>query len=134
MLDDKIEAIARRVVHSGFTVHSILGPGLLESIYQVCFCHELKKAGLQFRRQWEVPIVYDGIRLDGALKLDVLVEDVIVCELKAIDAILPVHRAQLLSHLRLTGRPLGFLINFHVPLFKQGIHRVILDEARRDRA
>ncbi len=134
MLDERIEGIAKRVVHCGFRVHSILGPGLLESVYEVCFCHELKRAGLSFRRQLEVPVVYDGMRLEAALKIDVLVEDIIVCELKAVEFVLPVHRAQLLSYLRLTGRPLGFLINFHVPLFKQGIQRFILDDARRTEA
>ncbi|MEK7867626.1 MAG: GxxExxY protein [Planctomycetota bacterium] len=134
MLDAGIEAIAKRVVHAGFRVHSTLGPGLLESVYEVCFCHELRQAGLDFRRQLEVPVVYDGLRLDAAMKLDVLVEDLIVCELKAVEYVLPVHRAQLLSYLRLTGKPLGFLINFHVPLFKQGIHRLILEDASRTAA
>lgn len=132
-MDERIEVLAKGVVHLGYTVHSILGPGLLESVYEVCFCHELKRAGMAFRRQWEVPVVYDGIRLDAALKLDVVVEDLIICEVKAVEYVLPVHRAQLLSYLRLTDHPLGFLINFNVPLFKQGVHRIICDTSRRAR-
>ena len=125
-LSDEEERIAREIVASAYAVHSALGPGLLESVYEVCFCHELAKRGLSYRRQVVVPIVYDGITLDEGLRLDVLVEERIVCELKAVETMHPVFMAQMLTYLKLTGKRLGFLINFNVPLIKQGIKRVIL--------
>ncbi len=120
------ELIATAVVDSAYTVHRALGPGLLESIYETCFCHELSKRGLFVRRQVTVPIVYDGILLNDALRLDVLVNDTVICELKAVDTVNPVYHAQLLSQLRLSGKRLGFLINFNVALIKHGIQRIRL--------
>jgi len=99
---------------------------LLEKVYEVCFCHELFKRELEYQRQVDIPIIYDGIVFDEGLRLDVLVEDLIVCELKAVDEMNLVWEAQLLSHLTLTGKRLGFLINFNVPLIKKGIKRIIL--------
>jgi GxxExxY protein len=107
-------------------VHSALGPGLLENVYEVCLCHELTKRGLSFRRQIVVPIVYDGISFEEGLRLDLLVENLVVCELKAVESANPVFRAQLLTYLKLTGKRLGFLVNFNVPLIKNGLKRVIL--------
>jgi len=107
-------------------VHKKLGPGLLERVYEVCFCHELSKQGLKYQRQADIPIVYDGIVFDEGLRMDVLVEDLIICELKAVDEINPVWEAQVLSHLKLTGHRLGFLINLNVSLIKDGIKRIIL--------
>ena len=107
-------------------MHKELGPGLLERVYEVCFCHELGKRGLRYERQVDIPIQYDGITFDEGLRLDVFVEDLIICELKAVDQMNPVWKAQVLSHLRLLDRRLGFLINFNVPLIKNGIARVIL--------
>ncbi|HPN32376.1 MAG TPA: GxxExxY protein [bacterium] len=97
------------MVDSVYTVHKKLGLGLLEKIYKACFCLELSKRVLNFRRQIELPIIYDGIKFDEGLRLDVLVEDIIICELKAIDKVNEVWTAQLLSHLKLTNRRLGFL-------------------------
>jgi GxxExxY protein len=125
-ISDKEERIAKAVVDAAYTVHSILGPGLLENVYEVCFCHELSKRGLAYRRQVAVPIVYDGITFDEGLRLDVLVEEMVICELKAVEVMQPVFTAQLLTQLKLTGKRLGFLINFNVPLIKQGIKRVVL--------
>jgi GxxExxY protein len=125
-ISEKEERIARDIVASAYAVHSALGPGLLENVYEVCFCHELTKHGLSFLRQVIVPIVYDGITFDEGLRLDVLVEDLVICELKAVETMHPVFLAQLLTQLKLTGKRLGFLINFNVPLIKQGIKRVIL--------
>ena len=125
-ISDKEERIAKAVVDAAYTVHSTLGPGLLENVYEVCFCHELAKRGLAYRRQVAVPIVYDGITVDEGLRLDVLVEEMVICELKAVEVMHPVFTAQLLTQLKLTGKRLGFLINFNVPLIKQGIKRVIL--------
>ena len=124
-ISDKEESIAKEIVDAAYTVHSNLGPGLLENIYEVCFCHELKKRGKNCRRQVVVPIVYDGIKFDEGLRLDVLVEELVICELKAVETMNPVFMAQLLSQLKLTGKRLGFLINFNVPLIKDGIERVI---------
>lgn len=124
-LSEREEAIAKSIVDSAFAVHSALGPGLLESIYETCLCHELRKRGLEHRRQVSVPIQYDGITFDEGLRLDVLVENLVICELKAVENILPVHQAQLLTQLKLTGKRLGFLINFNVPRIKDGIKRLI---------
>jgi GxxExxY protein len=125
-LSKKEESIAGKIVDAAYTVHKILGPGLLEKVYEVCFCHELSKRGLQNKRQVDIPIVYDGITFNEGLRLDVLVEELIICELKAVDEMNPVWEAQILSHLKLTGKRLGFLINFNVPLIKEGIKRIIL--------
>lgn len=118
--------IARKIVDAAYTVHSKLGAGLLEKVYEVCFCHKLTKRGLRYQRQVDIPIVYDGLVFDEGLRLDVLVEELIICELKAVDEMNPVWEAQLLSHLKLTGKRLGFLINFNAPLIKDGIKRIIL--------
>jgi GxxExxY protein len=120
------ERIARAIVDAAYAVHKALGPGLLESVYEVCFCHELAKRGLAYKRQVDVPVTYDGITFETGLRLDVLVADRVICELKAVETENPVFEAQLLTQLKLTGKRLGFLINFSVPRIKQGIHRVIL--------
>ncbi len=125
-VSEKEEVVAKHIVNAAYMVHKQLGPGLLERVYESCFCHELKKAGLRFQRQLDIPIVYDGLIFDEALRLDALVEDLVICELKAVDQVNPVWEAQVLSHLRLTGKRLGFLINFNVPLIKSGIRRFVL--------
>ncbi len=125
-ISDEEERIAQAIVDVAYAVHSALGPGLLENVYEVCFCHELAKRGLLFRRQVLVPIVYDGIRFDEGLRLDVLVAEAVICELKAVEVMHPVFTSQLLAQLKLTGKRIGFLINFNVPLVKQGIKRVVL--------
>ena len=99
---------------------------MLEKVYEACFCHELYKRGLKYQRQVNIPVVYDGMVFDEWLRLDVLVEKLIICELKAVDEINPVWEAQILSYLKLTDKRLGFLINFNVPLIKDGIKRIIL--------
>jgi GxxExxY protein len=119
------ERVGKLIVDAAMVVHRSLGPGLLESIYEVCFCHELARRSLSFRRQVVVPIIYDGITFDEGLRLDVLVEDLVICELKAVDMMNPVYEAQILSQLKLTGKRLGYLINFNVPLIKNGIKRMI---------
>ena len=123
--DPHTEEVARKIVDGAFRVHSLLGPGLLECVYEQCLAHELKKRGLRFELQKPVPIEYDSVRIDCALRLDMLVEDSVIVEIKAIEVVQPVHKAQLLSYLRLANKPLGLLINFHVPLIKDGIKRVI---------
>jgi GxxExxY protein len=125
-ISEKEEQIAQKIIDSAFTVHSTLGPGLLENIYEVCLCHELTKRGLPNRRQVVVPIQYDGILFDEGLRLDVLVDEMVICELKAVEIMHPVFTAQLLTQLKLTHKRLGFLINFNVPLIKNGIKRIVL--------
>jgi GxxExxY protein len=125
-LSKREDLIASKIVDAAYNVHKKLGPGLLEKVYEVCFCHELSKRELKYKRQVELPIVYDGITFEECLRLDVLVEDIIICELKAKDEVNPVWQAQLLSHLKLTGKRLGFLINFNVVLIKDGIKRIIV--------
>jgi GxxExxY protein len=125
-LPEHIEEIATKIVDAAYTVHKALGPGLLERVYEVCFCHELTKRGLRYARQIDIPITYDGLLFDEGLRLDVLVEDVIICELKAVDEMNPVWEAQLLSHLKLSDKQLGFMINFNVSRIKDGIKRRIL--------
>ena len=120
------ELVAQKIVDSAYTVHTKLGPGLLERVYEICFCHELSKRGLEYRRQVDIPIVYDGMVFNEGLRLDVWVEDLIICELKSADEMNPIWEAQILSYLKLTGKRLGFLINFNVPLIKNGTKRIIL--------
>ncbi len=120
------ERIGRMIDDCAYNVHKKLGPGLLERVYEVCFCHELSKKGLSFLRQIDIPIVYDGITFNEGLRLDVIVEDDIICELKAVDEVNPIWEAQVLSHLKLTGKRLGFLINFNVVNIGQGIRRFIV--------
>ena len=118
--------MGRQVVDSAFKVHSQLGPGLLESVYEACLIRELSKRCVEVRRQIPVPIIYDGETLDGALKLDLLVGEAIVVEIKAVEKIAPLHQAQLLTYLRLSQKRIGFLINFNVKLIREGIHRLVL--------
>ena len=125
-LSKREESIAKHIVNSAYAVHKTLGPGLLEKVYEVCFCHELSKQELKYKRQVDIPIVYDGISFNEGLRLDVLVEELIICELKAVEEMNPVWQPQILSHLKLTGKRLGFLINFNGPLIKNGIKRIIL--------
>lgn len=120
-----IEEIGKYIVDAAFKVHKALGPGLLEKVYEVCLCHELRKFGLNVERQLDIPIVYDGITFEEGLRLDLLVDNKVIIELKAVDVVNPVWEAQIISHLILTGKQLGYLINFNVPLIKQGIRRYV---------
>ena len=119
----KLDTLARAVVDSGLTVHRALGPGLLESAYEHCLAHELSLRGIASRRQVALPVSYKGTTLDAGYRLDLLIEDQIIVELKAHDAILPIHEAQIITYLKLSGLKLGFLMNFNVALFKNGIRR-----------
>lgn len=125
-LSEADEAVGSVIVQSSFKVHQELGPGLLEKIYEACLAYELRKAGLAVARQIDVPIQYDGIVFNEGLRLDLLVENKVIIEVKAVDQVHPVWQAQVLSHLKLTGLRLGYLINFNVPLIKHGIKRIIL--------
>jgi GxxExxY protein len=119
------EAVGKAIVNAAYIVHKQLGPGLLEKIYEICFCHVLTKNGYHVKRQLNIPIVFDDIILDEGLRLDVMVNDLVICELKAVEAVNPVWQAQIISHLRLTDKRLGYLINFNVPLIKDGIKRFV---------
>lgn len=123
----EVERIAKEIVDIAIKIHKELGPGLLESIYQKCFIYELKKRGIPYIAQQMVPIYYDGVLIsEDGLKLDLLVADSIIVELKAQDNYHPVWEAQILSYMKLTKKRLGFIINFHVTKMKDGIKRVVL--------
>jgi GxxExxY protein len=124
-LPAELERVATQIVDAAFKVHTEFGAGLLESVYEKCLAHELTKRGLKVRRQVLVPIVYDGVVLDEPLRLDLLVEDSVIVEVKAVEKMHPVFRFQMLTYLKLGGKRLGFMINFNVPLIKNGIERVI---------
>jgi GxxExxY protein len=121
------EALTEQVIGAAIEVHRALGPGLLESAYEECLCHELHLRGIAFRRQVPLPIQYKGVSLDCGYRLDVVVEDSVVLELKCVEHILPVHEAQLLTYLKLTGKRVGLIVNFHVStLVRGGIVRKVL--------
>lgn len=126
VLSQREEEIGRIIVDCAYKVHTQLGPGLLEKIYEICLCHELKKAGLKTQKQLPVKVVYDGIIFEEGFCVDILIEDLVLCELKAVDHVNPVWHAQILSHLRLTNKKLGYLINFNVPKIKEGIKRFVV--------
>lgn len=113
------EHLTESIIGAAIDVHRELGPGLLESAYEECLCHELHLRGLRFQRQVELPVTYKGLKLDCGYKLDIVVEEQIVLELKSIEQILPIHQAQLLTYLRLSGKRLGLLINFNVAVLKK---------------
>ena len=118
--------ISGEIVDAAMKVHSALGPGLLESAYAACLRHELIKRGLHVASEVPVPVVYDGIKLEAGYKLDLLVEDTVIVELKAIEALAPIHQAQIISYLKLAHKPIGLLINFHSLHLKDGIKRFVI--------
>jgi GxxExxY protein len=122
---DRLDQISRRIIGAAIEVHRHLGPGLLESAYQSCLVFELKKLGFRVEEQKPLPIVYKEVKLDCGYRLDVVVEDEIIVEVKAVEKLLPIHEAQLLSYLRLAHKKVGLLINFHVPVLKSGLKRIV---------
>jgi GxxExxY protein len=132
----RLNSLTHLIIEAAIHVHRVFGPGLLESIYRACLIYELRKRGLHVVIEQPVPIVYDGVVVEGAYRLDLLVEETIVVEVKSVETILLVHRAQVLSYLRLTGKPVGLLINFNVPVLFKGVKRVMNgapESALRDR-
>lgn len=125
-LPPDIEHLAKIVVDATYKVHSSLGPGLLESVYEICLAHELRKRGIAIETQVAIPVVYDGTRLEAGLRIDLLVNKQLLVEVKAVEEMNRVFKAQVLTYLKLTGLRLGLLINFNVALIKNGIERVIL--------
>ena len=121
-----VNKLTGQVIGAAIEVHKILGPGLLESAYEECLCHELELRGIPYERQSELPIEYKGVKLDCGYRLDVVVSSQLILELKACERLEPIHEAQLLTYLKLTGIKLGLLINFNVPVLKQGIKRLAL--------
>jgi len=119
--------ISKQVIGAAIEVHRQLGPGLLESTYETCLAHELTLRELPFMRQKPVPVIYKSVTLDAGFRVDLLVADKVVVELKAVETLLPVHKAQVLTYLKLTGCKLGLLINFNVPVLKNGIKRLVLN-------
>ena len=121
----ELNDLTEKIIGCAIKVHRVLGPGLLESAYEVCLLHELRKAGLKAERQLALPVIYEGLRLDADYFIDILVEDTVVLELKSVEHLLPIHEAQLLTYLKLANKKLGLLINFNVTLLKNGIKRRI---------
>ena len=119
----KLNEISGTVIDAAMKVHSRLGPGLLENAYEACLLHELRKCDLQIQSQVLLPVHYDNVKIDIGYRLDLLVEDSVIVELKSVAKLLPIHEAQLLSYLRLSNKRLGLLINFNVKVLKEGIKR-----------
>ena len=119
-----LNAISGQVVDAAFKVHSALGPGLLESAYEACLAQELRNRGLRVQRQLALPIMYEGVAVDAGYRIDLLVEDVVVVELKVVNRLTALHDAQLLSYLKLGGHRVGLLINFHVLRLRDGVRRI----------
>lgn len=120
----ELNEISEIIIGCAIEVHKALGPGLLESTYEVCLIHELSKRGLRVEKQVAVPVIYDSIKLDAGYRIDLLVGDAVIVELKSVDRLRPIHEAQLLSYLKLSGKKVGLLINFNVKLLKDGIRRL----------
>ena len=122
---ERLNAITGKIIGAAISIHRALGPGLLESAYEECLAFELAELGLKVVRQKPLPITYKGVTLDCAYRLDLLVNDAVIVEVKAVDQVSPIHRAQLLSYLKLSGCKVGLLINFNVDILKKGVHRVV---------
>jgi GxxExxY protein len=120
------DPLTEQVIGAAIEVHRVLGPGLLESVYQKCLCHELRLRGIEHESLVRVPLVYKGVPLDSELVMDVVLPGQLVVELKAVEKVLPVHEAQLLTYMKLSSIHLGLLLNFNVPVLKQGIKRMVL--------
>jgi GxxExxY protein len=120
-----VNEVTEAIIAAAMRVHTSLGPGLLESAYEVCISHELRKSGFQVQTQVPLPLVYDGVRIDAGYRIDLIVNRVVVVELKCVERIAGVHEAQILSYLKLSGKPVGLLINFHVRHLRDGIRRFV---------
>jgi GxxExxY protein len=122
---DRLDLITRRIIGAAIEVHRAVGPGLLESAYEACLAFELRQMGFKVEQQRPLPVLYKHVQLDCGYRMDLVVEDEIVVEVKAVERLMPIHDAQLLSYLRLAEKKVGLLINFHVRLLKNGIKRVV---------
>lgn len=122
-----LNKLSGEIIGAAIEVHKNLGPGLLESTYEECLCFELSLQSIEFKRQVSLPVIYKDNKIDCGYRIDIVVEKSIILELKAIDSILPIHKAQLLTYLKLSNLRLGFLLNFNIPLMRDGIHRMVND-------
>ena len=122
---DYLNSVSKQILDASIEVHRNLGPGLLESVYETCLCKELRLRNINYIRQAPIPVIYKEEVLDADFRIDILVENEIIIELKAVEILLPVHKAQLLTYLRLTDKRLGFLINFNVPKLVEGFNRMV---------
>ncbi len=121
----RINRVTEEIIGCGIEVHRGLGPGLLESAYEECLCYELSHVGLTYQRQVDLPVIYKGIRLDCGYRMDLIVEESVVIELKTVEALVPIHQAQLLTYLKLSGYPVGLLMNFNAPTLMKGLKRFV---------
>jgi GxxExxY protein len=119
----KEEKLTEAIIGAAIEIHRVLGPGLMESVYEECLCYELSQRNVAFKRQESLPIKYKNVRLDCGYRLDIVCEEKVILELKAIEQLLPIHEAQLITYLKLSNKPIGLLINFNVPVLKDGIVR-----------
>ncbi len=122
---DRFDLITRRIIGAAIEVHRHLGPGLLESAYEKCLAFELRERGLKVEEQKPLPVTYKGVTLECGYRLDLIVEDAVVVEVKAIEQLAPIHDAQMLSYLRISGKHVGLLLNFHVRVLKDGLKRIV---------
>jgi GxxExxY protein len=120
-----VELVGKKVLDAAFKVHTVLGPGLLESVYEACLAYELHKSGLKAETQVALPVFYEGVRVEAGLRMDLLVENSVIVELKSVETMNPVYEAQLLTYLKLTNIRLGYLINFNVPHLRDGVKRMV---------
>ena len=120
-----LNQVTEKIIGAAIEIHKTLGPGLLESAYEECLCYELSTAGLHYQRQVDLPVLYKEVRLDCGYRLDLIVEDAVLVELKTVECLLPIHEAQLLTYLKMKNLLLGLLINFNVPVLKDGIKRIV---------
>ena len=122
---ERTNFLTEKIIGCAIEVHKAIGPGLLESAYEECLCYELAQNGLTFERQVPLPVVYKGVKLDCGYKLDIIVENIVIIELKAVDRIIAIHEAQLLSYLRMLDLRVGLILNFHSSVLKEGIKRIV---------
>lgn len=127
-VDTELDKIAKQVVDATFKVHFALGPGLLENAYEACLAYEIEVKGLKVERQVELPLAYKTVHLNVGYRIDLLVEKRLIVEVKTVEKLLPVHRAQLITYLKISGNQLGFLMNFNEPILKKGLERVVLSK------
>jgi len=123
--EERVNVLTAAIIGAAMKVHTALGPGLLESAYEACLSYELRKNGFEVRTQVELPVLYEGVRIDLGYRIDVLVNDLVIVELKCVEKIVPVHEAQIISYLRLSKKNVGLMINFHVRDLRDGIKRFV---------
>jgi GxxExxY protein len=124
-IKDKSNHISNIIIGSAIEIHKTLGPGLLESVYEDCLCYELSQQKIEYARQVNLPLTYKDAKINAGLRIDLIVDDLVIVELKAVEKVIPVHKSQLLTYLKITKKWLGLLINFNVPILKDGVERIV---------